>query len=129
MKGFDALHGESTFAQFLAHYQEYGDVVGDHFLNLAATTLPTDAYLLAGEAKVQAWIVEYMDAWLDRMKQNRGIIPSFVDLDGKIGGPGRQVVEERIRLGLQPGQSRDRRSARIATGFRARWSVSATRCS
>ena len=28
-----------------------------------------------------------MDAWLDRMKQNGGIIPSFVDLDGKIGGP------------------------------------------
>ena len=28
-----------------------------------------------------------MDAWLDRMKQNGGIIPSFVDLDGTIGGP------------------------------------------
>jgi hypothetical protein len=28
-----------------------------------------------------------MDAWLDRMKRNNGIIPSFVDLDGKIGGP------------------------------------------
>jgi len=28
-----------------------------------------------------------MDAWLDRMKQNGGVIPSFVDLDGKIAGP------------------------------------------
>jgi hypothetical protein len=28
-----------------------------------------------------------MDAWLDRMKRNGGIIPSFVDLDGTIGGP------------------------------------------
>ena len=43
--GFVALHGESTYAQFLAHYQEYTDVVGDHFLNLVATTLPTNAYL------------------------------------------------------------------------------------
>ena len=28
-----------------------------------------------------------MDAWVERMKQNKGIIPSFVALDGTIGGP------------------------------------------
>jgi hypothetical protein len=87
VKGFDALHGESSFEQFLAHYQEYTDVVGDHFLNLAATTLATNAYLIAGEAKYKTWLVEYMDAWLDRMRRNGNIIPSFVDLDGTIGGP------------------------------------------
>ncbi len=87
VKGFDALHGESTFEQFLAHYEEYTDVVGDHFLNLAATTLATNAYLLAGEQKYKRWLVEYMDAWLDRMKRNGDIAPSFVDLDGRIGGP------------------------------------------
>ena len=108
VKGFDAEHGESTFEQFLAHYEEYGDVVGDHFLNLVATTLPMNAYLLAGEPKYKQWLLEYMDAWLDRMKQNGGIIPSFVDLDGRIGGPGGRVVEERLRLGVQPGQSGDR---------------------
>jgi len=84
---FKAEHGESTFDQFLAHYKEYSDVVGDHFLNLVATTLPMNAYLLAGEPKYKTWLLEYMDAWLDRMKQNGGIIPSFVDLDGRIGGP------------------------------------------
>jgi hypothetical protein len=87
VKQFDAEHGESTFAQFLAHYEEYTDVVGDHFLNLGATTLATNAYLIAGEPKYKAWIVDYMDAWLERMKRNGGVIPSFVDLDGKIGGP------------------------------------------
>jgi hypothetical protein len=71
----------------LAHYDEYHDVVGDSFLNLAATVLPMDAFLLTGEEKYKRWIVEYMEAWVDRMKQNKGIIPSFVDLDGKIGGP------------------------------------------
>jgi hypothetical protein len=84
--GFVALHGESSYAQFLEHYKEYTDVVGDHFLNLAATTLPTNAYLLTGEAKYRRWLVDYMDAWLARMRQNGGIIPSFVDLDGGIGG-------------------------------------------
>jgi hypothetical protein len=86
VKGFNAEHGESTFEQFLAHYQEYTDVAGDHFLNLVATTLPMNAYLLAGEPKYKTWLLGYMDAWLDRMKQNGGIIPSFVDLDGTIGG-------------------------------------------
>ncbi len=85
--GFVAMHRESTFDQFLAHYREYTDVVGDNCLNLVATTLPTDAYLLANESKYKKWILEYVDAWVDRMKQNHGIIPSYIDLDGKIGGP------------------------------------------
>lgn len=87
VKEFDAEHGESSFEQFLAHYEEYTDVAGDHFLNLAATTLATNAYLLTGEQKYRTWVVEYMDAWLGRMQQNGGVIPSFVDLDGRIGGP------------------------------------------
>jgi hypothetical protein len=82
---FDALHGEGTFKQFLAHYQEYTDVAGDHFLNLVATTLPANAYFATGEEKYKRWVVDYMDAWLERMKQNKGIIPSFVGLDGKVG--------------------------------------------
>jgi hypothetical protein len=84
--GFVALHGESTFQQFLDHYAEYTDVAGDHFLNLVATTLPTNAYLATGDAKYRRWIVDYMEAWLARMKENHGIIPSFVDADGRIGG-------------------------------------------
>ena len=85
---FDAVHGESTYAQFLAHYEPYHDVAGDHFINLVATTLPTNAYLLANEAKYKRWLTDYMDAWLARMKANGGVIPSYVDYrDGKIGGP------------------------------------------
>jgi hypothetical protein len=85
---FVALHGESTYAQFLAHYEEYTDVAGDHFLNLVATALPLNAYLVANEPKYKAWLVGYMDAWLDRMRRNGGVIPSYVDhRDGRIGGP------------------------------------------
>jgi hypothetical protein len=85
--GFTAVHGEKTWPQFLAHYNEYTDVAGDHCLNLAATTLPMNAYLLANEPKYKQWLVEYMEAWLERMKQNNGIIPSYVDLEGRVGGP------------------------------------------
>jgi hypothetical protein len=87
IQNFTAGHAERNFDEMLAHYAEYGDVAGDSFLNLVATTLPLDAYLLTGDAKYRKWIVEYMDGWLERMQQNGGVIPSFVDLDGKIGGP------------------------------------------
>jgi hypothetical protein len=123
VKGFDALHGESTFKQFLAHYEEYSDVLGDHFLNLPATTLPMNAYLLAGEPKYKRWLVEYMDAWLDRMKHNGGIIPSFVDLDGRIGGPDGKWWNNAYGWGFSPvnpvtGRREDRnRIPRALVGF------------
>jgi hypothetical protein len=123
VKGFDALHGESTFDQFLAHYEEYGDVVGDHFLNLVATTLPMNAYLLDGASKYKTWIVEYMDAWLDRMAGNHGIIPSFVDLDGRIGGPDGRWWNNAYGWGFSPvnpvtGRREDRnRIPRALVGF------------
>ena len=103
--GFVALHGESTYAQFLEHYQEYTDVVGDHFLNLVATTLPTDAYLLTGEAKYRRWVVDYMDAWLERMRQKVGLSRASSIWTGRSaarkGSGGR-----RVRVGLQPRESR-----------------------
>jgi hypothetical protein len=123
VKQFRAEHGESTFEQFLAHYEEYTDVAGDHFLNLVATTLPLNAYLIAGEAKYKAWIVGYMDAWLDRMKRNGGIIPSFVDLDGRIGGPDGKWWNNAYGWGFSPvnpvtGRREDRnRIPRALVGF------------
>jgi acetyl esterase/lipase len=86
LTGFTPIHRERNYQEFLDHYAEYTDVVGDHFLNLVATTLPMNAYMLSHEEKYRRWILDYMDAWLDRMKQNNGIIPSKIGLDGKIGG-------------------------------------------
>jgi len=51
IENFRAGHSERNFDEMLAHYAEYGDVAGDSFLNLVATTLPLDAYLVTGEAK------------------------------------------------------------------------------
>jgi len=122
-KPFVAEHGESTFKEFLAHYEEYGDVAGDHFLNLVATVLPTNAYLVSGEAKYRTWVLEYMDAWLDRMKRNGGVIPSFVDLDGRIGGPKGEWWKNAYGWGFSPvnpvtGKREDRnRIPRATIGF------------
>lgn len=79
-------HGEESYEQMLAHFKDYNDVVGDHPLNLLSTTLALNAYLATGEKKYRDWLLEYVDAWRERMTANGGIIPSNVGLDGKIGG-------------------------------------------
>lgn len=80
---FHLEHGEDGFAQFLQHYTEYGDVVGDNPLNLQSTTLGLNAYALGCGERFRRWAVGYFDAWMDRAKANGDILPSKVGLDGR----------------------------------------------
>jgi hypothetical protein len=83
---FRPRHGESTYAQMLEHFKDYNDIVGDHPQNLKATTLALNAYLLAHDEKYRRWLLEYVDAWRERMLANGNIIPTNIGLDGKPGG-------------------------------------------
>ncbi len=58
-----------------------GDVAG----NLIVTSLVANAYLLTGDDKYRDWIVEYVDAWIDRARENGGLLPDNVGLSGRIG--------------------------------------------
>ena len=60
---------------------------GDIANNLAATGLVTNAYLYTGESKYKEWVLEYVEAWIDRIQTNDGIIPDNV---GPTGQPGEQ---------------------------------------
>jgi len=83
---FRAGHGERNYAEMVAHFKDYNDIIGDHPQNMGATTLAANAYMLTGEEKYRKWLLEYVDAWLERMQANDGIIPSNIGLDGTIGG-------------------------------------------
>jgi hypothetical protein len=83
---FDPAHGERTYAEMLAHFDDYIEVVGDHPLNLGATTLALKAYMLTGAEKYRNWALEYIDAWVERTRTNDGFVPSNVGLDGTPGG-------------------------------------------
>ena len=65
----------------MAERMERGDVP----VNLAAAALVAHAYLFTGERKYADWVKEYIGAWLERTRQNGGITPDNVGLDGKIG--------------------------------------------
>ena len=83
---FKPGHGERSYEEMVAHFKDYNDIVGDHPLNLGTTTLALNAYMLTGEAKYRDWVVEYVDAWVERTEANNGIIPTNIGLDGTIGG-------------------------------------------
>jgi len=116
-------HGEETYEQTLHHYDEYGDVVGDAPLNLQATSLVMNAYMLDQEPKYRDWIVSYVDAWIERAKANGDVLPSKVGLDGKIGGPKGQWWSGTYGWGFSPvvpqtGKREDRnRVPRAVVGF------------
>lgn len=79
-------HGERTFQEMLDHFKDYNDIVGDHPSNLLATSLALNAWMLTHEPKYRNWLLEYVDAWRQRMLDNDGIIPTNIGLDGTIGG-------------------------------------------
>ena len=62
------------------------DLSGDHPLNLMATHLAMTAFMLTHHEKYQDWILEYVDAWKERIRENDGNIPTNIGLDGSIGG-------------------------------------------
>jgi len=80
------LDMRTHYKKMLAHCTEYLDSVGDNFLNLAATNLALNAYMLTGEAKYRNWVLEYVNAWKERAEATGGNIPSNVGLDGQPGG-------------------------------------------
>jgi len=58
---------------------------GDIPVNLGVVGLVTHACLLTGEDKYRDWVVEYVDAWMERIVRNQGIIPDNVGPNGRIG--------------------------------------------
>ena len=58
---------------------------GDVPVNLGAVGLVAHTFTLTGEKKYRQWIVDYVEAWMDRIEKNGGIIPDNVGLNGRIG--------------------------------------------
>jgi hypothetical protein len=58
---------------------------GDTAVNLASTSLAANAFMLTGDHRYQAWVLRYVEGWLDRTRANNGILPDNVGLSGTVG--------------------------------------------
>jgi hypothetical protein len=75
----DRVYGE--ILKLLNQRQMRGDVP----LNLTATSLITHAYLWTGADKYRAWVLDYLEAWAERIAANGGLCPDNVGPSGAIG--------------------------------------------
>ncbi|MGW6204245.1 hypothetical protein ACWF9B_11450 [Streptomyces sp. NPDC055089] len=57
---------------------------GDTIVNLAATGLATQAFLLSGERRYADWVAEYVGAWQERL-DGRAVVPDNAGLNGVVG--------------------------------------------
>jgi hypothetical protein len=58
---------------------------GDVGNNLNVNGLMMNAYLMTGDERVREWLLEYVGAWLERARENGGLMPDNVGLDGRVG--------------------------------------------
>jgi hypothetical protein len=58
---------------------------GDVAANLALTSLVTNAYLFGGEERYRRWVLDYVEAWIERARTNDGLLPDNVGLSGQVG--------------------------------------------
>ncbi|NUP47226.1 MAG: hypothetical protein HOW97_07915 [Catenulispora sp.] len=57
---------------------------GDTLVNLAATSLAANAFLLSGERRYADWVAEYVGAWRDRLS-GAEVLPDNAGLSGVVG--------------------------------------------
>jgi len=58
---------------------------GDVPLNLCATSLVTNAFLYTGEERYRRWVLDYLEAWAERIAANGGLCPDNIGPHGIIG--------------------------------------------
>ncbi len=75
----DAVYAE--ILRLLNERQMRGDVP----LNLTSTSLITHAYLYTGDEAYRRWVLDYLEAWAERIDANGGICPDNVGPNGVIG--------------------------------------------
>ncbi|WP_335972270.1 hypothetical protein [Streptomyces sp. CA2R106] len=85
--------GVSSFDELAAdpaRARAYGRVMwdrmgrGDTLVNLASTTLATNAWLLGGGRRYADWVAEYAGVWRERLA-GREVLPDNAGLDGEVG--------------------------------------------
>ncbi|MFE4797763.1 hypothetical protein ACFRFL_22325 [Streptomyces sp. NPDC056708] len=89
----DAMDDVTSFDQLAADPERaryYGRAMwdrmgrGDTIVNLAATGLATNAFLLSGEQRYADWVAEYVGAWRERL-DGHDVVPDNAGLSGRVG--------------------------------------------
>ncbi|GAA1336545.1 hypothetical protein [Actinocatenispora thailandica] len=81
---FDQLAGDPHRARSYGREMDRRMGRGDTVVNLAVTSLATNAYLLSGERRYADWVLDYVMAWRDRLT-GREVLPDNAGSTGVVG--------------------------------------------
>ncbi|MBM3280682.1 MAG: hypothetical protein FJY95_21780 [Candidatus Handelsmanbacteria bacterium] len=76
---------DPALARRMGEYMQRRLSQGDVAPNLALCSLVTNAYALTGEEKYRRWVLDYAEVWMERARQNQGLLPDNVGLSGQVG--------------------------------------------
>jgi hypothetical protein len=79
----DLRSPEAAVAMGQAMQERMGQ--GDTAVNLAATSLATNAWLYRHDPAFADWVLDYVDAWRERAAANGGVLPDNVGPSGVVG--------------------------------------------
>lgn len=68
-------------------HERFDEVVmhSDVVVNLGTVPLVATAFLYTGDDRYRRWIVDYVEAWIERTRANDGILPDNIGPTGRIG--------------------------------------------
>ncbi|MFF0740217.1 hypothetical protein ACFYVL_07430 [Streptomyces sp. NPDC004111] len=90
LDGMDDVTSFDRLAADPARARSYGRAMwdrmgrGDTIVNLGATGLAANAFLLTGEQRYADWVAEYVGAWCERL-DGRDVVPDNAGLSGRVG--------------------------------------------
>ncbi|MBI2505991.1 MAG: hypothetical protein HYW07_22480 [Candidatus Latescibacteria bacterium] len=76
---------DPALARRMGEYMQRRMSRGDVAPNLAVCSLVTNAYMMTGEEKYRRWVLDYVEVWAERARQNQGLLPDNVGLSGQVG--------------------------------------------
>ncbi|WP_143031789.1 hypothetical protein [Actinacidiphila guanduensis] len=82
---YDALVADPVLARRMGEEMRDRMGRGDTAVNLAATSLMANAFLLTGREEFRVWVLRYAGGWLERARANGGVLPDNAGLDGRTG--------------------------------------------
>lgn len=76
---------DPALARRMGEYMQRRMSQGDVPPNLAVCSLVTNAFMLTGDEKYRRWVLDYVELWAERARQNQGLLPDNVGLSGQVG--------------------------------------------
>ncbi len=87
LEGIDSVEDlkDPANAQRMGQAMKERMAKGDVATNLHVCSLIVNAFLMTGDEKYKRWLLEYVDAWIDRAASYDGFLPDNVGLSGEVG--------------------------------------------